>query len=141
MKSFVEIISEFEDFTHIKGADEKDISAAEKALNIKFAKDYREYLNKYGVASFDGHELTGITSSKRLNVVNVTLEQRELFRDFCKETKSCYVVEEANIDGIVIWQAESGEIYECAPNIKAKKIYNSLSEYVSKLSLTNLPNN
>jgi len=62
-----------------------------------------------------------------LDVVLVTKEQRERFG---QEVQSFYVVEEANIDGIVIWQNSDGDIYETAPNLIPKKIANSLSEYV-----------
>jgi hypothetical protein len=84
-------------------------------------------LKEIGLACFDGHELTGLTKTARLNVVSVTKEQRERFG---KDTSSWYVVEETNIYGIVIWQGSDATVYETSPTSNAKKIANSLSEYI-----------
>ena len=48
------------------------IRQAEKDLNVLFAKDYVEYVSSFGIAVFDGHELTGICDKKRLDVVRNT---------------------------------------------------------------------
>lgn len=108
------------------GRTDEEIESAEKQLGVRFALDFRCYLKGIGLVSFDGHELTGICKSTRLNVVDVTLAQRERF----SEAGSWYVIEEANIDGIIIWQSSSGDIYQTAPGRKAQKIYSSLAEYV-----------
>jgi len=84
-------------------------------------------LKEIGLACFDGHELTGLTKSARLDVVSVTKEQRE---QLGKVASSWYVVEEANIYGIIIWQNAEGAIYRTAPNTRRRKIANSLSEYI-----------
>lgn len=117
------------DYIGASGRSEEEIICAEKALEISFAKDYRKYLAEIGLACFDGHELTGLTNTARLNVVSVTNEKREQFGDF---VESWYVVEETNIYGIVIWQDSDGIVYETAPNSKTKKIANSLAEYITK---------
>lgn len=127
MDKIVETLKGFPDYIGSNGRTEEEIEQAEKALSVSFAKDYRKYLKEIGLASFDGRELTGLTKTARLDVVLVTKEQRERFG---QEVQSFYVVEEANIDGIVIWQNSDGDIYETAPNLKPKKIANSLSEYV-----------
>ena len=41
-----------------------------------------------------------------------------------------YVVEQTNIDGIIIWQASNGTVYQTAPNAKPKKLCESLAEYI-----------
>lgn len=41
-----------------------------------------------------------------------------------------YVVEQANIDGIVIWQASDGKVYQTNPKLKPLQIAESLSEYI-----------
>ena len=82
----------------------------------------------FGLACFDGHELTGLTTNARLDVVSVTKEQREWFGDV---VSAWYVVEEANIDGIVIWQDSDGIVYAAAPYSDAVAIASSLSEYIS----------
>ena len=128
MGNIIDVLKGMPDYIGSNGRNEDEISRAEKALGISFAKDYRKYLAEIGLACFDGHELTGLTKTARLNVVTVTKEMREQFGDF---TMSWYVVEETNIYGIVTWQSSDGTVYEAAPNSKAKKIANSLSEYIA----------
>ena len=109
------------------GREDVEIRHAETQLNTQFAPDYRCYLSQIGLACYDGHELTGICKDKRLNVVDVTVEERAK----CPECSTLYVIEQANIDGIVIWQAPSGEIYQTTPNTTPQLIYSSLAEYIS----------
>ena len=127
MVNIVDVLKGMPDYIGANGRSEEEILHAEKALGISFAEDYREYLAKIGLACFDGHELTGLTNTARLDVVSLTKEKREQFGDF---VSSRYVVEETNIYGIVIWQDSTATVYETAPNSKAKKIANSLSEYI-----------
>ena len=127
--TFVEAIKILPDYIGSNGRPENVIADAENKLGVTFAADYREYLKEIGLACFDGHELTGLTKTARLDVVSVTQEQREQTDSI---DPSWYVVEEAGIDGIVIWQSADGSIYATAPNTTAKKIASSLSEYVSE---------
>lgn len=127
--NFVEYIKAIPDYIGSDGRTEAEIIKAEKALGILFAKDYREYLSEIGLACFDGHELTGLSKSSREDVVSVTMEQREQLGDLASRW---YVVEEANIDGIVIWQDSDGTVFQTAPNIKSKKIANSIIEYLER---------
>lgn len=110
------------------GVSEENIDKAEKTLNVQFASEYRSYLTKYGTVSVDGHELTGIHSSKRLNVVDVTILEKDRNSDI---PENWYVLEQANIDDIVIWQNERGEIFQTCPGNKPMKIANSIVEYLS----------
>ena len=43
---------------------------------------------------------------------------------------SWYVVEETGIDGIVIWQAPTGDIFQTALGAKTRRISDSLAEYI-----------
>ena len=43
-----------------------------------------------------------------------------------------YVVENAGIDGIIIWQDKTGRIYQSMPNGQKEYIANSLAEYLDK---------
>ena len=45
--------------------------------------------------------------------------------------ESWYVVERTNYDGIVVWQAPTGEIYQSVPGLPGQKIYDSLAEFIS----------
>lgn len=126
MKRFEEIIKDKDGFCYIKGVSQDEIDQAEKKLGIKFSGDYVEYLLKYGVATFDGHELTGICSSTRLNVVDVTLLERQ---NNLQVSNEMYVVEDTCYDGILVWQDNSGAVYETIPGSGIKKVASGLAEY------------
>lgn len=126
MSEIIEILKNAPEYIGGAGRTEEEIKNAEQQLGIEFAPDYKCYLKEIGLACFDGHELTGICKSARLNVVDVTVNQRNVF----PEASSWYVIEETNVDGIVIWQHTSGELYCTIPGSKPKKICNSLEEYV-----------
>ena len=126
MADIVKLIQKQPDLYAMKGASEEDIKMAEQALNLRFATDYRTYIDVFGVASFAGHELTGVCKSKRLSVVDVTLEER----NNNTVPDDWYVLEQANIDDIVIWQDSNGTVYQTVPGAKAKELCGSLVEYI-----------
>ena len=127
--TFVKKIKSFPDYIGAAGRSEEEITEAEKVLGLSFATDYRAYLKEVGLACFDGHELTGLTKTDRLNVVTVTKEQRSYWS---KIAESWYVVEEAYIDGIVIWQSSDGTVYQTMPDSECKPIAKNLLEYISE---------
>jgi len=112
---------------YLAGVEDVNISHAEKSLGIRFFTEYRDYIAKFGVASYEGHELTGICDSKRLSVVAVTLKNRNRDKEVPHDW---YVIEELHIDGIVAWQDSFGDVYLKSPTTKAKKICGSLCEYL-----------
>ena len=114
-------------FCSLTGISAEQIIDAEKALALRFADDYREYLLAFGIASSDGHEFTGICNSKRLNVVDVTLAEKNINPGIPQDW---YVLEEANIDGIVIWQNSTGEIFQTQLGRKAVKLADSICDYL-----------
>lgn len=126
MADIVKLMQKQPDFYAMKGASEEEIKMAEQVLELRFATEYRKYLAAFGVASFAGHELTGVCKSKRLSVVAVTIEER----NNVAVPADWYVLEQANIDGIVIWQASNGTVYQTVPNTKAKKLCGSIAEYI-----------
>lgn len=127
MNDIISILNSKPMFRASKGATKEEITQAEKLLSLKFSKEYFHYLSTVGFGIYKGHELTGICKAKRLDVVNVTLEERTITSYIPADW---YVVEQANIDGIVIWQNAKGEIYQTAPNAEPLKICDSLAEYV-----------
>ena len=129
MKNIIDVLRSMPDFIGSNGRSKEEIELAETMLEVAFARDYRNYLEEIGLACFDGHELTGLTKTDRLNVVTVTMEQRERFG---KIASTWYVIEEANIYRIVIWQDTEGFVYEAASNAKVKKVADSLSEYFTR---------
>jgi hypothetical protein len=109
----------------LNGASSEAITASEKKLGLAFAPDYTEYLEKYALISAKHIELTGITESKRLNVVDVTLSAREVNQ----MPQDMYVIEDTAIEGILILQNGKGEVFEIQNN-HIKKIYDSLPDYL-----------
>ena len=48
-----------------------------------------------------------------------------------EKTAGWYVLEQANIDGIVLWQDKEGNVYQTMPSSVPKKICGSLAEYIA----------
>ena len=130
MEDIIKTLKDAPDFIGGTGRTDVEIERVQKELGIDFATDYKTYLKEIGLACFDGHELTGICEEPRLDVVCVTKDQRENN----PEAPNCYVIEEANIDGIVIWQDFSGNIYMTVENSRPKLIADSLAAYIQKYS-------
>ena len=109
---------------HGKSIPEATILDAETRLGLNFSEEYKDYLKKYGIAVFSGHELTGLGCSARTNVIDVTLEQRKQFPDI---PINLYVVEETNYDGCIIWQNVDGTVYVSDTFGRLKKVGDSLA--------------
>ena len=130
MNDLIKKISEMPNFRKTGGVSKDKITEAQDILRLKFADDYKKYLEEFGTASFSGHELTGICNHPRLNVIHVTNEEKIINSGI---SEKFYVIEQSNIDGIVIWQSESGEVYQSIPGQKTIKIAKSLIDYVNRL--------
>lgn len=128
MNDITSVLRDLPYFVALKGTDDTSIKNAEATLELQFSDEYTLYLKAFGVASADGHELTGICASPRLNVVDVTLSERVNYSDVPNDW---YVIEQANIDGIVIWQNQKGEVYQTQPCCDSIKIANSIVEYIT----------
>lgn len=127
MSKIIDIVNSLPELLSTGAADGEAIKSAEKELNLKFASEYKEYLGEFGSVLADDIEITGIAKSKNRNVVAVTLREWELNPQV---EHNLYVVENLGIDGIIIWQDESGRVYESTPNNKPKKIADSLADYI-----------
>lgn len=127
MRDLINILKEKPMFNGSNGATAVEIQEAEIKLSVSFSEEYKDYLSYFGLAVFEGHELTGICRSKRLNVVDVTICERELTD---KVPDDWYVIEQLNIDGLVIWQSSNGNIFQTMPNKEPIKIAENLLEYV-----------
>ena len=128
MSAIVEVIRSQANLCYMTGASEYDVNASEKMLGVVFTDEYREYVSAFGAVLLNGHELTGICNSPRLNVKDVTMDERSRYPHVSSEW---YVIEQTNIDDIVIWQAPSGEIYQTEPGFQIRKLCDSLFEYIS----------
>ena len=132
MSTILQILQSKSDCILGKGASREALHQAESDLQVQFAADYCEYLLNVGLAAYDGHELTGICSSTRLNVVNTTIAEREKHRAIPGDF---YVIEKAGIDGIVIWQKSSGEIFETIFDSSPVLICESLGDYIERYAV------
>lgn len=125
----LKIINNLPNLFCLDGATEEEIIEAERQLGVSFALDYKEYILKYGIITYDSHEITGLCNHKRLDVCKVTEYERKNNPNVSNEF---YVIEQLDIDGVVIWQNSSGEIYRSIPEENIVKLYNSLEEYLTK---------
>ncbi len=130
MNDFIKKLKNLPYFVSGKGTDATEVGSAEKRLGLKFSDEYKQYLLTVSVASADGYEFTGITPIERINVVSVTEYER---KNNPAVPGDLYVIEQADIDDIVIWQSETGEIYQTVPNASPVRLCGSLSEYIDLL--------
>ena len=129
MNGIESVIGALTNLKHLAPASEMEILEAERRLGVAFADEYREYVKKYGVISAKGIELTGVTSSPRLNVADVTMAERELNPNFPQEM---YVVENIAIEGVLTLQNTAGNIFELAPYSEPVKKHDNLGEYIRR---------
>ncbi len=128
MSTLIEELKKKGNFYCEKGASIEMIKKAEEVLNLRFADDYKEYLQQFGSVSCGGHELTGVSEDPELDVVKVTTKNRKKNKNV---SMPLYVVEETHIDGRVIWQSETGEIFKTEYKEAPEIIFGSLTEYVA----------
>ena len=127
MLNLIQKIQEAEDYASIGAASSEQIAAAEKALHLTFASDYKEYLSAFGVATFCGKELTGICSSERLNVIAVTQRARNYYKSFPDDA---YVIEELLFDHFLVIQKADGAVYNYGPDSSEELVGKSLESYL-----------
>ena len=127
MSSIVDMMKNKKFFACEQGASLEDIERAEKALGLTFANDFRTYIHECGTASYEGHELTGISKDVNLDVVTATTYNLQKNPNM---NMPLYVIEETHIDGIVIWQAPDEKVYRTGMGTKPVKIAENLAEYI-----------
>ena len=113
----------------LRGVSGEAITEAEDTLALKFSDEYRAMLKEYGTILVSNHEIIGLGSSKRLDVVYNTLTERSISKDFPSDQ---YVIEETGMDGIVITQDKTGTIYQYLQDSPLIKVADSLLEYLYK---------
>ena len=125
MSDIITTIDGLKGLVSLQGVSKEAVTAAEKKLGLSFAADYTAYLERYGLISARHIEITGLTDAKRLNVVDVTLVERQRNQ----LPSNMYVVEDTGIEGILILQNGEEEVFEFQ-NGKAKKIFADLAGYL-----------
>lgn len=84
-------------------------------------------MQRFGAISACGIELTGVTTSRRLDVVAVTKKNRAMNSNI---PPHMYVVEDMAIEGLVILQDATGSVYSAPPYGLPRKVFDSLADYV-----------
>ncbi len=112
-----------------KAVPKEDVEKIEEQLGVSFANDYKKIVSTYGFVCVDGHEITGITNAKRLNVYEVTIKERE--KVVC-DMAGMYVIEQTHIDDIVIWQSASGEVFQTFFGGNPEKIAEGIIAYIQE---------
>lgn len=130
MNQISEFLRTLPKYYNSKAATCEQIIEAEKKLNLKFSREYIDYLKEYGAISFGGHEITGLNVDDYLDVVAVTLAEREINNDF---PKNCLVLQNLGIEGILVLSDTEGKVYEYSKGHELKKIAESLYEYLKLL--------
>lgn len=103
------------------------VIAAEQALGLHFAADYKAYVQHFGAISACGIELTGVTTSRRFDVVAVTKKSRAMYGSI---PPYMYVIEDTAANGSVILQDATGAVYSISLREPIHKIFDSLTAYV-----------
>ena len=127
MENLINVLKSYEDFVSMQGASKEEIQKAEYQLSLSFAKDYADYLAEFGVACSNGHELTGITKSKRLSVIDVTLNDKKRNPSV---PVSLYVVEDTGIDKTLIWQNKKGKLFQTICINAPISLKETLADYI-----------
>lgn len=129
-QNIVDLINELggkaEDFYSCGEVKPSKIIQAAQTLGVEFAKDFVEYVQKFGAIEVDDMELCGIDDDPDTS----TVEQTQDMRDFSDFPMDCYVIESLRIDNIVIVQKSDGTVYQYAPGEDLELIANSLGEYL-----------
>ena len=126
----LDTVNQLRDFNCTGMPEERKVVAAEEALDLRFSTDYLEITKKYGAISFYGHHFTGISPFPGNNVVKVTIEQRSYNPQVPKDF---YVIEEAHIDGIIVWQNSRGNVFQTYPNGQPLLLSSDLYDYIAQL--------
>jgi len=127
MSNIIEVVKALPQLLPLKAATLNEITDAELQLKLTFADEYKEYLSVFGAIIADGIELSGIAKSEHRNVVTLTMQERVLNPNV---PHSMYVLENARVDGIIIWQDSKGRVFISSPNEVPKQIATSLVEYI-----------
>lgn len=126
MHKIVSELKNISDLDCLSGCSEEQILEAENTLKIKFPSDFVEYVKEFGVISFYGTEWTGLNVKGYLNVVETTLEFREVYKN---TLDNYFVIENIGIDNVITVVNEKGEVFEFQNGV-VNKIGNSLVDYL-----------
>lgn len=105
------------------------IANAENELGTSIAPEYKEILKQYGSLCVKGEEFLGIDCDN-YDLVKATNEARKNNKNFPLDM---YVIENTAIDGILIVQNGTGELFSYQPNGKLQHVATCMDEYLQSL--------
>lgn len=111
------------------GVSSELIANAEKELGTSIAPEYKEVLKNYGSLCVKGEEFLGIDCDN-YDVVKATNEARMNDKNFPLDM---YVIENTAIDGILIVQNCTSELFSYQLNGKLQHVSSCLDEYLQSL--------
>lgn len=128
MENIVDKINKIEKLFHAKGCTDEQVKTAEKKLGFSLPLEYVQYVREFGAISFYATEWTGLNVGGRINVVDVTEQERALNSNFPKD---CFVLENQGIDGIIIVADTDGKVFSIHYEEK-ELICKSISAYLEQ---------
>lgn len=129
MNKIETIIDSFKRKRFTGSVSDEVIENAEKELGLSFSSEYINLLKGYGSLCVKGEEFLGIDINS-YDVVKATNKARNASSDF---PQNMYVVEDMAIDGILLLQKTTGEIYTYQPNQSLQKVTDSFADYLLTL--------
>ncbi|MBQ8688443.1 MAG: SMI1/KNR4 family protein [Ruminococcus sp.] len=126
MPDIVSKMEAIKNLYHLTGCTDQEIEKAQQALGLRFSDEYVKYVKAYGAVSFYATEWTGLNVEGYLNVVEATMQERNLNPDFPDD---CYVIENQDLNGSVIVSDSSGSVSVIQEGQRSE-ICRSLLEYL-----------
>jgi len=127
MSNIISVLKKLPGMEYLSPANEQDIKNAEANLNLKFADEYKEYLSSFGFVFSDIIAVSGICDDEDYEVVALTNKLRLINRHIPLDF---YAIEDVGVDGLVIWQNQTGAIYQSVPHLEPVLIFNNLSDFL-----------
>lgn len=107
--------------------NEKDIADLEEKLNIKVHSSVRDYLLTIGLFSYEDKDFYGLGVDGYENTLESTLKQRELFKDFPKDS---LILADIGVDGLLLLVNTKGEVLEWTPSGHNKIVSDNLEYFL-----------
>lgn len=93
----------------LEGVSEEQIKKAEEQLDFKLPETFKNILREFGVISSGSDEFQGLGVAGHLDIVNTTLEERELAEG---NLDNYAVLQNLGVEGILIVFDEDDRVYE-----------------------------
>ena len=131
--NIVDKIRLINDLFYIDGCTDVQVEGAEKLLDLKFPREYIDYVKEFGCIDFGSTEWTGLNIEGELNTVEATLLERECNKSFPDKH---FVLDNYHIDNKMIIVNEIGQVF-LLQHKKIEKICETISEYLDICILNN----